>query len=180
MFRCQAAKIAQFKPFRKRFELLERFEPSSPQGSEKMGEIENVGVGHRIHHVRHRGVVAAPLIALVLAQRLHEVILALALSASERRRRRHAENHRWRRHDRRRRAADNTLEMTANTGASPSSRKERIDRKKKKPNYPVEHGSSLRPEWPSSRTNVRDLKSFNTSAEPRTEQSSEILRLRSG
>jgi hypothetical protein len=47
--------------------------------SEIMNEIENVGVGDRIHHVRHRGVVAAH--ALILVQRLHEVIPALALSA---------------------------------------------------------------------------------------------------
>jgi hypothetical protein len=46
-----------------------------------MGQIEDVGVGHWNHHVRHRGVIAAPRIALILAQRLHEVILALARQA---------------------------------------------------------------------------------------------------
>jgi hypothetical protein len=52
--------------------------PSSRQMGEKMCEIEDVGIGHWIHHIRHRGVVAASRVALVPAQRLHEVVLALA------------------------------------------------------------------------------------------------------
>src|ERR671918_7380 len=43
-----------------------------------MGEIENIGVADGLHDIRHRRVVAASRIALVLAQRLHEVVLALA------------------------------------------------------------------------------------------------------
>jgi hypothetical protein len=46
-----------------------------------MREIEDVGIGHWIHDIRHRGVIAASRIALVLAQRLHEVVLALASQA---------------------------------------------------------------------------------------------------
>src|SRR5262249_12788938 len=51
---------------------------SSLQVGQIMGEIKDVGVGYWIHHISHRGVVAASCIALVLAQRLHEVVLALA------------------------------------------------------------------------------------------------------
>jgi hypothetical protein len=52
--------------------------PSSRQMGEKVREIEDVDLGHWIHHIRHRGVIAALRIALVPAQRLHEVVLALA------------------------------------------------------------------------------------------------------
>ena len=43
-----------------------------------MSEIEDVSVGHWTYHIRHRGVVGASRIAFVLAQRLHQVVFALA------------------------------------------------------------------------------------------------------
>ena len=85
-FKVQAVQIVQaVKPSDHRFERLERFElleclfPAFlAQAGEKMGEIEDIGVGHWIHHVRHRGIVAASRIALILAQRFDEIVLALA------------------------------------------------------------------------------------------------------
>jgi hypothetical protein len=42
-----------------------------------MGEIENIGVGQRINHIRHRSIVSASRIVFVFTQCLDEVILAL-------------------------------------------------------------------------------------------------------
>jgi hypothetical protein len=43
----------------------------------KIHEIENLGIRDRPRHLRHRGVIPGPRIALVFAQGLDEVVLAL-------------------------------------------------------------------------------------------------------
>jgi hypothetical protein len=45
---------------------------------EKIGEVTDLLVGDGVEDFRHRGVVAAPRIVLIFAQRLHEVVLTLA------------------------------------------------------------------------------------------------------
>src|SRR6266850_4708137 len=50
----------------------------STETREKIGEIADLLVADRVKHIRHRGIVAAARVVFVFAQRLHEVVLALA------------------------------------------------------------------------------------------------------
>ena len=48
------------------------------EACQKIGEIEELLIADRVEHFRHRWVIAASRIALIRAQRLHEVVLTLA------------------------------------------------------------------------------------------------------